>query len=87
MKINLRYLVIEASGKDAVEKVILDGIGTLGWAEATPSFLKIHNSEKLKDKVILSINRKSLDKIRACFELSKEKIVVKKVSGTIKGLS
>lgn len=75
-KIKRRYLLLEAN-KSEVEKAILDYIGILGWAKASPVFLK----EK-----ILSIDRKELTNVRAAFEASPYKIKTLKVSGTLKGL-
>jgi len=80
-KIRRRYLLVEGS-KEAVEKIILDYIGILGWAKAVPFFVR-----STKKRTILAINRKSLEDIRASFELSKSKIKILKVSGTLKGLS
>jgi RNase P/RNase MRP subunit POP5 len=77
-KENKRYLLL--SGKDLKKNVnlaIKDFIGNLGLAEATPLFIKEN---------IISINRKSLDKVRASFIIWPEKIEILKVSGTLKGL-
>lgn len=79
-KIKRRYLLLEAKSKSEVEKAILDYIGILGWAKASPLFVQD------SDKLILAIERKSLTNIRAAFELSPEKIKVLRVSGTLKGL-
>jgi len=76
-KINRRYLLLEGTRKD-IEETILDYIGILGWAKASPIFVK---------KNILAIDRKMIDDVRAAFSLSEKKIKVKRVSGTIKGLS
>ncbi len=78
-KENKRYLLL--SGKDLRKNVnlaIKDFIGILGLSESTPSWIK---------KDILSINRKSLDKVRASFAVWPETIKILKVSGTLKGLS
>ena len=77
-KENKRYLLLK--GKDLKKNVnlaIKDFIGNLGLADASPTFIKNN---------IISINRKSLDKVRASFVLWKEKIEIVKVSGTLKGL-
>lgn len=77
-KENKRYLKIK--GKDLkrnVNDAIKDYIGNLGLAEASPIWIK---------KDILSINRKSLNKVRGSFVLWPEKIEILKVSGTLKGL-
>lgn len=81
-----RYLLIK--GKDADKKIIeettLEFIGVLGWAEASPQFIKQDKQEK--NKVILCINRKSLDKIRTSFVMSNKDLQIVKVSGAIKKL-
>lgn len=78
-----RYLVI--SGKDAdkkkIDETILEFIGVLGYAESCPIFIK--NSS---NKVILSINRKYVDKIRTSFLMSKYDLKIVKVSGEINKL-
>lgn len=78
-----RYLLLE--GKDAnqenIEEAVLDYIGILGYAKAS---LKIIT--EVRDKIILAINRKELDKVRTAFLLSGKKIQIKKVSGSLKKL-
>jgi len=78
-----RYLLI--LGKDAerktLEKIILDYIGILGYAKAAPFFVK-----SAENKVVLAVNRKSLNDVRASFAVSKKKIEIGRVSGTLKGL-
>ena len=77
---NKRYLLIE--GKDAnknnIENSILEFIGVLGFAEASPQL--INN----KGKTILAINRGSLDKIRTSLLLSGKDLKITKVSGSIR---
>lgn len=80
-KIKRRYLLIEGKKCD-VEKAIIEYIGILGWAKATPIFVHV----KKEKKIVLSVDRKELVNIRAAFEASPYKIKVLKVSGTIKGL-
>lgn len=80
-RIKNRYLLLKAISKQEIEKAILEYIGTLGWAKASPVFVDIK-----KNKIILSINRESINEIRAAFELSNSNIKVLKVSGTLKGL-
>lgn len=75
-----RYLLIEAKSKESVEKAVLDYVGVLGWARASPFFV----SEK-GEEIIVAINREELDEIRAAFGLAGIKTI--RVSGTIKGLS
>ena len=83
-QINRRYLLLDAANKETVEKVILDYIGILGWAKAAPLFV---STKQHSNKLILAIERKSLVNVRAALELSKEKIKILKVSGTLRGLS
>ena len=80
-KVNKRYLLIEGSKKD-IEKAILDYIGILGWAKASPNFVK----DFKEGKTILAVDRKSVNDVRAALEISKEKIEIIRVSGTLKGL-
>jgi RNase P/RNase MRP subunit POP5 len=79
-RVKRHYLLLEAKNKKEVEQTILDYIGILGWAKASPKWIT-----KGK-KLILAIERKSITNVRASFELSSEKIKVLKVSGTLKGL-
>jgi RNase P/RNase MRP subunit POP5 len=75
-----RYLLIDGN-KEVIEKSILDYIGILGWAKASPKFVK-----KLGGNIVLAIDRKEIDKVRGAFAISADKISVLKVSGTLKGL-
>ena len=78
-----RYLFL--TGKDVtkenIDNCILEFIGVLGYAEASPKLLK---NEK---GLILAVNRKSIDKIRTSFLMSEKDIKIAKVSGTIKKLN
>jgi RNase P/RNase MRP subunit POP5 len=78
-----RYLLI--NGKDAtegkIEEAILNFIGILGYSKASPSFLK-----KKKDSLVLAINHRSLDKIKASLLISGANITITKISGTLSGL-
>ena len=76
-KINRRYILFEGSKKD-VESTVLDYLGILGWAKASPMFVK---------SKVLAIDRKAIEDVRAAFAITKKKIKILKVSGTIKGLS
>ncbi len=75
-----RYLLIK--GKDVdwkiIEKVILEFIGVLGFAEVSPNVIKKSNSS-----LILAINREGLDKIRAAFLISGKDLQIVKVSGSV----
>jgi len=78
-----RYLLVK--GKDAnkknIEETILEFIGVLGFAEASPQVVKQN-----KAGLILTINRNSLDKVRASFVMSKKDLQIVKVSGAIGNL-
>lgn len=75
-----RYLLIagEDVSKNNIEEAILEFIGILGFAESAPLFIKSD-----KGHIILAVNRKSLDKIRASFLASGKDIKIVKVSGNI----
>ena len=74
-----RYLLLEGkdASKEKIEKTILEYIGVLGFAKASPMFVKSN---------ILAVNRKEIDKIRASFLISKKDIKIKRISGTLKGM-
>jgi len=78
-----RYLLIK--GKDAskkiIDEVILEFVGVLGYAEASPKVIK-----SADDRMILAVNRGSLDKIRASFVMSGKDLEIVRVSGAIKKL-
>jgi len=77
-----RYLLLIGDNlKKNVEFSIKDFIGTLGLSEASPRWIECTDKNG-----ILSINRKSLEKIRSAFLLSKKVIKILKVSGTLKAL-
>jgi len=78
-----RYLLIKGNdaNKKAIEETILEFIGVLGWAEASPQIIKDE-----KNSIILSINRKALDKIRTSFVMSNKDLQIVRVSGAIKNL-
>lgn len=83
-KLHRRYLLIQGSDKNTIERVILDYVGILGWAKSNPIF--VHDSELNEKGIVLAVDRKSLDDIRGAFEISNEKIKILRVSGTLKGL-
>ncbi len=79
---NKRYLLIRCENpRELIEKVILEFIGVLGYAEASVKFIEVKGNE-----AIVAINREALNKVRAAFAVSKENIKVERVSGTLKGL-
>ena len=82
MRENKRYLLVRGKNlKGNIEKTILDFIGILGYAEAGLKFIKSDN-----DWAVIAINREALNKVRAAFAASPEKILIERVSGTLKGL-
>ena len=80
---NKRYVLVKGNdaNKKTIEEVILEFIGVLGYAEASPQIVK--NNE---NSVILAVNTGSLDKIRASFMVSGKELNIVKVSGTLKTL-
>lgn len=73
-----RYLLLEGKNlKKEVYDSIKDFVGVLGLSEVDIKWI---------DKNVLSINRKSLDKVRASFILWPKEIRILKVSGSLKGL-
>lgn len=83
-KLHRRYLLIQGIDKGTIEKVIIEYMGILGWAKSNPVFV---TDEDLNEKgIVLAVDRKSLEDIRAAFEMSNEKIKILRVSGTLKGL-
>ena len=75
---NRRYFICNSEDKEKIERAILEYIGVLGYARANFVFLDV------KDKIIGSCKRESLEDIRA--SLAWKGIKIQKVSGTIKGL-
>jgi len=82
MRERKRYLLVSGKNlKENIPKAIKDFIGVLGMSKTSLSFIK---SEK--DFSVISINREMLDKVRASLCIWPEKMSVKMVSGTLKGL-
>ena len=82
MREKKRYLLIKGKNlKSNVEKSILDFIGILGMSKTGLSWIKTG-----KDSAIISVNRESLNHVRASFTAFQERISVEKVSGTLRGL-
>ena len=78
-----RYLLVKGKdvSKDNIEKIILEFIGVLGYAEVGISFVKIN-----KANVIIAVNREAIDKIRTSFLMSKKDLKIEKVSGSVKNV-
>jgi len=79
-RLKRRYLLV-AGSRETLEKAILDYLGILGWARAVPAF-----QQATENEWIVAVNREELTHVRAAFALSADKIEVKRVSGTLKGL-
>jgi RNase P/RNase MRP subunit POP5 len=84
-KENKRYLFVKGKDlKENIEKAILEFSGTLGLSKCGLSFI---SSDSSKNQAVISVNRESLDLVRASLVVFPEKMEVTKVSGTLKGLS
>ena len=82
MRERKRYLLVSGKNlKENIPKAIKDFIGVLGMSKTSLSFIKSD-----ENSAIISINREMLDKVRASLCVWPEKMSVKRVSGTIKGL-
>jgi RNase P/RNase MRP subunit POP5 len=82
MREKKRYLLVEGKNlKKNVEDSILDFIGVLGMSKTGLGWIKSGS-----DSAVISVNREMVDNVRASFCSWPEKINVKKVSGTLKGL-
>lgn len=79
---NKRYLLLKGKNlKRNVYNSVFQYIGTLGMSEASLQWIFLEG-----ESGVISINRESLDKVRASFCLYKDRIEVIRVSGTLKGL-
>jgi len=82
MREKKRYLLVRGKNlKQNIEKAVLDFVGVLGMSKMGLSFIKSDTNS-----AIICVNRKAVDSIRASLVVFPEKIVVERVSGTIKGL-
>ena len=80
MREKKRYLFVRGHVVD-IERAIYDGIGTIGMSKL--GFSKVKTG---KDFAVISVNRETVDSVRACFAIWAKEIVISKVSGTLKGL-
>ncbi len=77
-----RYLLVKGENlKSNIEKAILEFIGILGMSKVGLSWIKSG-----KSSAIISVNREMVDSVRASLCVWPEKMIVEKVSGTLKGL-
>ena len=75
---NKRYLLLEGDfNKKDIEAAILDYLGVLGYAKASPMWISAN---------ILAVNREALNHVRASFVVGGKNIQVARVSGTLKKL-
>ena len=82
MREKKRYLLVKGKNlRGNIEKAILEFAGVFGLSKTGLSFIKSD-----KDSVIICVNREAVNLIRASLVVYPEKIVVEKVSGTIRGL-
>ena len=82
MRENKRYLLVRGENlKENIEKAILEFIGVLGMSKTGLSFIKTE-----KDSAVISVNREALNNVRASLCVWPEKMVVERVSGTLRGL-
>ncbi len=78
MREKKRYLLLDTNAKrEDIEKAILDFIGILGYAKSGLYFV---------NNKLIAINREMVNEVKASFVLSKNKIIVKKISGSVKNL-
>lgn len=83
MREKKRYLLVRGSGKlrENIYNSVKDFLGTAGMAKVSLNFIRVDT-----DGAIVSVNRESLDQVRAAICIWPEKMGVLRVSGTIKGL-
>ena len=82
MREKKRYLFVRGRNlKENIEKAILDFIGVLGMSKTGLRFIKYE-----KEHAVISVNRQMVEHVRASLCVWPEKMVVEKVSGTLKGL-
>ena len=82
MRENKRYLLVTGENlRENIGKAILDFIGVLGMSKSGLGYIKVN-----KNSVIISVNRDVVNEVRASLCVWPDKMVVKKVSGTLKGL-
>jgi RNase P/RNase MRP subunit POP5 len=83
-KENKRYLLVHGKElKENIEKAILELSGTRGISKCGLSFI---SSDSSKNSAVISVNRESVDLVRASLAVFPEKMEVLRVSGTLKGL-
>lgn len=82
MREKKRYLLVKGKNlRTNIEKAILEFVGILGMSKTGLNFIKSG-----KDSAVICVNREAVDSVRASLVVYKEKMIVEKVSGTLKGL-
>ena len=75
-----RYLLVK--GKiEGIDRSLREFLGVLGMSKVGLIWVK-----KSKASAVIGINREMLDPVRAGLCVSKDKFIIEKVSGTLKGL-
>ena len=84
MRENRRYLLISGEGNidKLFEQAILNLLGEIVFAQASPLLIR-----RLKDSIIVSVKREHVNEVRSAVCSSKHGLMVKNVSGTLKGLA
>ncbi len=82
MREKKRYLLVNGKNlKENIEKAVLDFIGVLGMSKANLNFIKTE-----RDFAVISVNRDSVNHVRASLCVWPEKMTIERVSGSLKGL-
>ena len=88
LKENKRYIIAEIKSeseseiKNKIDKALLEFLGVLGYGQAGPMLIK-SVSKKGIFNAILSVNRQSVDHVKAAFAFAGIRCLG--VSGTLKG--
>ena len=89
LKENKRYVVAEIKSenesgiKNNIDHALLEFLGVLGYGQAGPMLIKSVSKNGIFN-AILSVNRQSVDKVKAAFAFAGIRCLG--VSGTLKGL-
>lgn len=82
MREKKRYLLVKGQNSaENIKKSLFEFLGVLGMSKTNLAFIS-----KNKNFSIISVNREMLNQVRAGLCLSKERLVVENVSGTLKSL-
>lgn len=82
MREKKRYLLVKGKNlRTNIEKAILEFVGVLGMSKTGLGWIKSN-----KNSVIISVNREMVEHVRASLAVWTDKMVVERVSGSLKGL-